>query len=180
LPERAAQKHRWAGKLVAMSDWFERFGFGEIADGLVTGAYPVDTADVEALARDGVTAVFNLCQDVEYGEDGRAEVEEALHRAGITERRIEITDYGDVLPGHLERASDAVLTWLDAGERVYVHCRAGWQRSSAVAAAVLARREGVDVDEALRRIRARRPEAEPLPHQVEGLRRWWRLRAARG
>jgi protein-tyrosine phosphatase len=71
------------------------------------------------------------------------------------------------------------LAWLDAGERVYVHCRAGWQRSAAVATAVLARREGIDVDEALRRIRARRPEAEPLPHQAEGLRRWWRLRAAR-
>jgi protein-tyrosine phosphatase len=161
-----------------VSSWFDRFGFGEVAHDLVTGAYPVDDSDVAALAADGITCVFNLCQNAEYGDAGRATVEAALRARGISERRIEIQDYGTLMPGHLEQASDAVLAWLDAGERVYVHCRAGWQRSAAVAAAVVARREGIDVDEAMWRIRRRRPEAEPLPHQAQGLRRWWRLRNA--
>jgi protein-tyrosine phosphatase len=162
-----------------MSDWFARFGFGEVADGLLTGAYPVDAEDVAALRAAGVTRVFNLCQDAEYEPPERETVQAALGHAGIREQRMEIVDFGDLLPGHLERATDTVLAWLGDGERVYVHCRAGWQRSAAVAAGVLARRDDVDVDEALRRIRARRPEAEPLRHQVAGLRRWWRDRTAR-
>jgi len=58
-----------------------------------------------------------------------------------------------------------------------VHCRAGWQRSAAVAAAVVAVRDGLDIDEALAYVQARKPSADPLPHQREDLRRWW---AARG
>ena len=72
-----------------------------------------------------------------------------------------------------------MLAWLEAGERVYLHCRAGWQRSAAVAAAVVARRDGIDLDEALFAIRRRKPSAEPLDHQLEDLRRWWRLRSVR-
>ena len=48
--------------------------------------------------------------------------------------------------------------WLDAGERTYLHCRAGWQRSAAVAAGVVAVRAGIDIDEAL----AVRPPAQAV------------------
>jgi protein-tyrosine phosphatase len=68
--------------------------------------------------------------------------------------------------------------WLDEGLFVYVHCRAGWQRSAAMVAAVIAVRQGLDVDEALARVQARKPSADPLPHQREDLRRWWQQRRA--
>lgn len=165
--------------LAPVSEWFERFGFGEVADGLLTGAYPRDGADVAAIAAERVTCVLNLCEDSEYAAGERAGVDAALRRAGIRELRLSSVDYGQLLPDRLEDATSAVLEWLAAGERVYLHCRAGWQRSAAVAAGVVARREGISLNEALRRIRARRPEAEPLAHQVEGLRRWWRLRSVR-
>src|SRR6478735_8512437 len=45
----------------------------------------------------------------------------------------------------------------------YVHCRAGWQRSAAVAAAVVAIRAGLDIDEALNYVQERKPSADPLP-----------------
>src|SRR5207248_2493797 len=63
----------------------------------------------------------------------------------------------------------------------YLHCRAGWQRSAAVAAGVVALRDGLDIDEALDFVRRRKPSADPLPHQREDLRRWWlgRREAAR-
>lgn len=162
-----------------MSDWFEEFGFAEVADGLLIGAYPLDAGDVGALEAQAISCVFNLCRDAEYGSGGRAGVEAALARAGIRERRLETNDYGDLPPDTLEDATDAVLAWLNEAERVYLHCRAGWQRSAAVAAGVIARREGIDVDEALRRLRTRRPSAEPLPHQLDALRRWWRMRSVR-
>jgi ADP-ribosyl-[dinitrogen reductase] hydrolase len=160
-----------------MSDWFERFGHAEVADGLVTGAYPTDAEDVAVLAADGISCVFNLCQDVEYEGGDREAVEAAMRAAGIQERRLELIDYGGLLPGAIERAATSVAVWLEDGERVYLHCRAGWQRSTTVAAAALALRDGIEPDEALARIKRRKPSAEPLPHQLQDLRRWWRLRA---
>ncbi len=162
-----------------MSDWFERFGYAEVADGLLTGAYPLDADDVGVLAGEDVTCVFNLCEDVEYEIGAREDVELALERFGIVEQRLDVVDYGGLLPGQLEQATNAVLDWLESGERVYLHCRAGWQRSAAVATGVVARRDGLDLDEALGRIRKRKPSAEPLSHQIEDLRRWWRVRSVR-
>ena len=70
----------------------------------------------------------------------------------------------------------AVGGWLDEGQRTYIHCRAGWQRSAAVAAGVVAARTGMDIDEAVDAVRRRKPSADPLPHQREDLRRWWQGR----
>jgi len=48
-----------------------------------------------------------------------------------------------------------------------------------VAAAALAVRDGVDPEEALASIKRRKPSSEPLPHQLQDLRRWWRMRLIR-
>jgi len=161
-----------------MSDWFEDFGFAEVGADLLMGAYPQDADDVAALRDAGVTAVFNLVQDVEYEVDGGREAcAAALARAGIREERIELVDYGNLLADHIEHAATTVLAWLDAGERVYVHCRAGMQRSAVVATAIVALHEGLDPLEALRRVRERNPQANPLAHQRRDLLRWWDTRA---
>jgi predicted protein tyrosine phosphatase len=70
-----------------------------------------------------------------------------------------------------------VSEWLDHGVRTYLHCRAGWQRSAAVAAGVVALRDGIDIDEALDYVQSRKPSADPLPHQREDLKQWWNRRA---
>lgn len=159
-----------------MSAWFEQYGHAEVSDGLVTGALPGDAEDVAVLAGAGVQCVFNLCEDREYEEGMRAEVEAALAASGIDERRLSVEDYGGLSAEALESAVQDVLAWLEGGRRVYLHCRAGWQRSAAVAAGVVALREGVELDEALGLVRQRKPSAQPLGHQLEDLYRWWRAR----
>ncbi len=161
-----------------MSDWFEHFGFAEVADDLLIGAYPQDDADVAALEAAGVTRIVNLVQDVEYESGGRDACELALENAGIDEHRIEIIDHGNLLPGNIELATRTAMAWLDEGERVYVHCRAGMQRSATVAAALVMLRDGLDMPEALASIRARKPSAQPLSHQRQDLVRWWERRKA--
>jgi predicted protein tyrosine phosphatase len=106
----------------------------------------------------------------------RVEVEAALAEAGIAERRRAVEDYGGLSGEALEAAVQDVLAWLEDDRRVYLHCRAGWQRSAAVAAGVVALRDGVEIDEALSRVRRRKPSAQPLGHQLEDLYRWWRER----
>lgn len=161
---------------IPMSDWFDRFGFAEVADNLVIGAFPLDADDVGQLAADHITAIFNLVEDLEYDEGDRDVVTAALAEHGISEQRMSFVDYGALLPAQLEEAVTAVLAWLDGGERVYLHCRAGWQRSAAVAAGVIALRDKIDLAEALERIAQRKPTADPLPHQRHDLANWWALR----
>jgi atypical dual specificity phosphatase len=161
-----------------VSDWFERYGFGAIDGQLLTGALPSDARDVAALRAAGVTAVLNLCQEAEYEDGERAGVEAAYAEAGISEQRFESIDFGHLLPGLLEQVSDAALALMGEGEVVYLHCRAGWQRSATVAAATIARRDDLLPDAALGVVKRARPASEPLGHQLEDLWRWWRARAS--
>lgn len=155
-----------------MSAWFREYGWGAVAPALFTGSYPQDAADVAALHAVGITTVVNLCRDEEYRPGARAAVAAAYAEAGIVEHRLSSVDYGGLAPELLERGAATAAAALDAGHRVYVHCRAGWQRSATVAAATLVARDGIDATAALRTIRRRRPDARPLPHQVEDLLAW--------
>ena len=160
-----------------MSDWFGRFGFAEVGEGLLVGAYPLDAEDVAEIAGAGVDVVYNLVEDEEYEAGERDTATAALAAAGVSERRLPLVDYGNVPEAALDRAVDEVLGDLEAGRRVYVHCRAGWQRSATVAAGVLALREGLPIEDALAVLRERKPTAEPLGHQRADLLAWWRTRA---
>jgi protein-tyrosine phosphatase len=160
-----------------VSGWFEHFGFEEVGDDLLMGAYPQDADDVAALVEARVTRVFNLVQDVEYDPGSRDVCVAAIAAAGIEEERVELVDYGSLDADQIESAAQSVLSWLDQGERVYVHCRAGWQRSATVVAAIVALREEVPPWEALDILRRRKPTANPLSHQREDLFRWWQQRA---
>jgi atypical dual specificity phosphatase len=160
-----------------VSDWFEHFGFAEVGENLVMGAYPQDVGDVAALAEAGITRIFNLVQDLEYEPGARHACVAALAAAGIDEQRVELVDFGSVPAAQIEAVAQTVLEWLDSGERVYVHCRAGWQRSATVIAAIVALREGVGPGTALEILRERKPTANPLAHQRSDLLDWWQARA---
>jgi protein-tyrosine phosphatase len=160
-----------------VSRWFRTYGFADVAEGLLLGAYPVDADDVAMLEAARVQRVLNLVQDKEYRSGEREAVELALSVAGIEEHRLPLIDYGGLPAPELEAAVKQVGAWLAQGARTYLHCRAGWQRSAAVAAGVVAIREGIDIDQALAYIQRRKPSAEPLPHQQDDLRRWWASRA---
>src|SRR4051812_2592797 len=159
-----------------MSSWFTRFGFERVGEGLLVGAYPTDAADVALIARRGADALYNLCEDCEYADGERDAVEAALREHGIEERRLPLVDYGGLDLAALDRAVSEIGAWLDAGRTVYLHCRAGWQRSATVAAAVIATREGLEPEGALVVLRDRKHTADPLPHQRDDLIRWWSAR----
>jgi protein-tyrosine phosphatase len=163
-----------------VSTWFRTYGFADVLDGLVIGAYPLDETDVSTLSWMGIKRVLNLTEDDEYRRGERETVARALVSAGIEEYRLGLTDYGGLPAAALEEAVQEVNAWLDEGTVTYLHCRAGWQRSAAVAAAVIAVREGLEIDAAIARVQLRKPSADPLPHQRDDLHRWWRTRRARG
>jgi protein-tyrosine phosphatase len=163
-----------------MSTWFRTYGFADILDQLLVGAYPVDQEDIRMLSWMGVERVLNLVEDEEYAPGEREAVAAALGEAEIEEHRLRTVDYGGLSPGYLEAAVQEVNDWLNEGLRTYVHCRAGWQRSPAVAAGVVALRQGLEIEAALAYVQSRKPSADPLPHQREDLERWWKGRRTEG
>jgi protein-tyrosine phosphatase len=159
--------------MCAVSTWFRTYGFAEILDELMIGAYPTDSDDIAMLDWLGVKRILNLVEDEEYRPGERTVVDTALRTAGIEEHRIALTDYAGLPPEQLEDAVTVVTGWLDQDARTYVHCRAGWQRSAAVAAGVVAVRKGLDIEDALAFVKRAKPSADPLDHQRADLQRWW-------
>jgi protein-tyrosine phosphatase len=88
-----------------------------------------------------------------------------------------LTDFGRLPPDRLESAVQRVVAWLREGSLCYVHCRAGWQRSAAVAAGAVAVYDGLGIGDALASVKRRKPSADPLPHQRDDLFRWWAERS---
>jgi atypical dual specificity phosphatase len=161
-----------------VSSWFRSYGYAAVYAQLIVGALPLDDSDVRMLATLGVSRVLNLVEDDEYPRGTRRKAEQALADADIEERRLSSEDYGALTPELLESATAQVNTWLDGGEVVYLHCRAGWQRSAAVAAGAIAIRDGIGLDSALLQVQKQRSTADPLPHQREDLARWFDTRVS--
>ena len=159
-----------------MSKWFRSYGFADVFEGLLIGSYPLDEDDVGMLHWAGVDRVLNLVENDEYRPGERDAVERAMAQNEIEEYRLPLPDFGGMPSEMIDRAVAVLEGWIAEGHHVYLHCRAGWQRSPAIAAALVALRDGVDVDDALEIVRVRKPSADPLPHQREDLWRWWQDR----
>ncbi len=159
--------------IAVVSHWFTSYGYAEVHDDLLIGAYPLDEDDVATLAALSVERVLNLVEDSEYDPGRRAAVEIALRNWGIEEHRMRLTDFGRLPPEPLETAVQTVVSWLEDGVISYIHCRAGWQRSAAVAAGAIAVYDGTDIASALEYVQWRKPSADPLPHQRQDLYEWW-------
>jgi protein-tyrosine phosphatase len=163
-----------------VSEWFLSYGFAEVEHDLVIGAYPLDAEDVGLLSSLSVTHVLNLAQDSEYEPGQREAVTAAYAAAGIDEYRLSLADFGHLPADKLELVVTTIVLLLEQVRgTVYLHCRAGWQRSPAVAAGVVAIREGLEIDDALANVKRRKHSADPLAHQVRDLRAWWHVRSPR-
>ncbi|MDO9409945.1 hypothetical protein [Patulibacter sp.] len=156
-----------------MSAWFDVYGCDLVRDGLLVGAVPRDVDDVAVLRGQGVSRVVCLVADEEYEPGDRRAVEAAYAAARIVESRVPSQDFGRLPAAALEASSALVADALDGGATVYLHCRAGWQRSVVTAAASLSRVTGDPPAATLAAVTAARRGACPLPHQVDDLETWW-------
>jgi predicted protein tyrosine phosphatase len=75
----------------------------------------------------------------------------------------------DVLSG----LADAMVAWLNNDGNLYLHCRQGVSRASYIEIAIHCRALGISAADALARIKARRPIADPNPGFMAQLQRLW-------
>jgi predicted protein tyrosine phosphatase len=137
-----------------------------IEPGFAIGSRPYRPERAE-IAAAGVDAVVALHEPAE----GEAS---AWQELGVEFEVVPTPDWVAIPRACFTAAVDAVLRRRAAGQGVLLHCLAGVNRAPTVAAAVLCRRDGVSVGEALARVRAARPAAAPTPEQVASLRAWLR------
>lgn len=147
---------------------------------LLAGRNPLSERDVLDLVARGVTHVLDLREASEWSgvdREGRDAVE-ALARHGLERGSVPIGDFQAPAAADLTVAAD----WLDRaydrpGATLYVHCRAGLQRTATVLAAWTARREGISYVEAERRLAAAGYPGGAMPHQRAAAEAWLALEA---
>lgn len=160
-----------AHRTVYNSPFLPPFECNMITPRLLAGRNPLTERDVEWLEDMGVTHVLDLREEAEWRSPWFGA--EAVRRLGDRRRSLPITDMTAPSPEVLDEAFrylTEVLTLPDS--MVYVHCRAGMQRTASILTAFWARSHGLSYDEALAALRERRPVFDPLPSQEQAVRRW--------
>jgi protein-tyrosine phosphatase len=93
--------------------------------------------------------------------------------AGIVRLNLPIEDMCAPSVGTLDEAVRSIDAALDSpGTRVYVHCRAGIERTGCVLVAWYARKHSVDAKAALRALRRRRSDLSPGGEQADVVQQW--------
>jgi protein-tyrosine phosphatase len=150
------------------------FEYCRVVDRIWAGRNPLTAVDMAKLAGEGVTHILDLREPSEwtppkYGMDALTAAEER----GIVRKSLPVRDTGDPTSADFD-AAHAFLTeaLADENAQVFVHCRAGMQRTGAILVAHIARAQNLPFDDAYRLVRAGRPKIELLLNQNTATRRW--------
>jgi protein tyrosine phosphatase (PTP) superfamily phosphohydrolase (DUF442 family) len=149
------------------------FAHWEVAPGLWAGRNPLSEIDVRELSALGVTHVLDLREESEWTGPGRvgAEAVEAISRLSFTRLHLPVPDEHAPSVATLAAAVD----WIDEaiatpGASVYLHCRAGLERTASVLVAWRARRDGSTPEAALDALRKAGYPGAPLRDQAAAVR----------
>ncbi len=166
----AIRRHRQ----VYASKSLPAFEFDWVTDRIMAGRNPLTAHDVETLASQGITHFLDLREPKEWASSqyGSEAIEE-IERRGLKRLNVVVRD---VTPPSTE-AFNAAWRFLeetlsDERHRVYVHCRAGKERTAAILVAHHARRYDVGYVEALTTLQRGRSILSPTSEQESEVRRW--------
>jgi len=132
------------GRWLRVRNWWD-----EVDDDIVLGAFPF-ASDIDQLAKIGVRAVVNTCE--EYA--GPLE-EYANH--DIEQFRMPTVDFTHPSLTDVTAAVAFIESQVGLGKRVYIHCKAGRARSATVAICWLMKSQGISKEEGQQILNGARP-----------------------
>lgn len=149
-----------------------RFEFSDLGDGLFAGRNPLTARDIETLKALGITHLLDLREAGEWAAPRFGlDAVEAANRLELTRLHLPVVDMGAPTQATLNSALSFVDEALQQpGAKVYIHCRAGMERTAAILIAHHARKHSVDYEAALQSLRQKRPILQPLPSQERAVR----------
>jgi len=150
------------------------FEFDEIAPRVYAGRAPLFRREIWQLREAGITHILDLREEHEWSQHGyvgRSAVAE-IDALGLTRLHVPVADVTAPMSRHLDDSVAFIEAALHVGGTVYLHCRAGMQRTASVAAAWYAREHQCSVADAVWQLRQRRPIFDPLYEQVQAAQRW--------
>jgi ADP-ribosyl-[dinitrogen reductase] hydrolase len=143
--------------------------------GLIVGRNPLTEMDVEKLLGDGIRRVIDLREQHEWATEHHygAEAVAVQQWSGLDRVHVPIPDGGAPSRETLDRIWSLLHKEIREGAGdVYIHCRAGIERTGSAIVAYTARSEGVSYEQALRIVQENGAPLSPLPHQAEAVKRW--------
>lgn len=147
-----------------------------LRDQLALGPAPRLGCHWQQLRSDGFRSVVSLC---ESGEGCEALPADSLIPLGWSARPLpDVRTRRQLDPGALAAAVDHTLQLVQEAAPVYVHCRAGLERSPLVVLGVLCLALEWDIFQALAYLRRLHPAAQPTLQQLAVLEQW--LASGRG
>jgi atypical dual specificity phosphatase len=136
----------------------EPTGFVWIEDGKLAGSgYPASRGQLEWLAKSGIQSVLTLTEGPLPKDWTEGLQMEFAH--------ISLRDHLAPDAASMEKGADFIKERLDMGRAVLVHCLAGEGRTGCVIAAYFIKYKGMNAEQALSFIRARKPAF--VEHQQE-------------
>lgn len=142
---------------------------GWVAPGVLGCAYPRTGRALSALSGSGVRLLVNLHE--------RSHDPARLKRHGLREAHLPVKDFAAPSSKQIERSMAAILEALAAGEAAAVHCGGGLGRTGTVFACYLSSSDGLEAEDAIRRVRALRPGSVETSAQLTAVQAWAKRRA---
>lgn len=150
------------------------FNYSDIDGRIFAGRNPLTARDIDEIAALGVTHLLDLREAGEWKAPhfGLEAVEEAA-RLGLQRLHLPVLDMGAPTPQTLDAALQFIDETLQNPQaKVYIHCRAGMERTAAILIAHHARKHDLSYQESLKALRQRRPILRPLPNQERAVQQY--------
>ena len=149
------------------------FEIHEAYPGIFCGRNPLTASDVDRLRETGVVEVLDLREDSEWDTQTRygREAIAAMHWSSMERKSVPIVDTQALTAAQLDRTWE-ILSAADGDRALYLHCRAGIERTGSVLGAFVARREGISLGQALEKLQDAGSKLRPLPDQIAAVRQW--------